>query len=592
MILLEEFQKIRLSKHLIVLDTNIFLELYRQPSNISLDIIEALKQIMEQIYVPRQVYDEYLRNYQKICGEEKKKYQNVRRELFALVTKLQDDIKSRTTEYRKHNYTDISKLQSDLGEKLAEAIDIIKAYENNHKEEIEKNIEFLQSDKVKEFVELLNEQGKIEKQLTFSEKLSILQEGKIRFENLIPPGYMDQEKDGMDKYGDLFVWKSIIKAASEKNANILFICNDKKEDWWEQNKENLIDLRKELWEEFKENRPLLEIHFLTLEKFFSYIAEELKIGQSKSALQLSAMDYAEKNIEAYKDQIMNKIENFFASVNIDDILKGELLSNTDDAKIYWNIRDVSVEKEEKTIQYYINLDISILADLICRENEELSSDKGKVAVALEGRLSVAKEEYSKENYLDTIDINIIEVFHIEPDIWGIIGEDSENDSCREIIAASKELLECKDNVLQQHKWLKKAGVLETAKQYTAISKALGLAASSQLYKPNTLYAEMMQPSVISQMLRTNTEVEEMIKATTVSQMHKPAAWYKDMMDSSIVSQILRKNAGYAKTIEPLAENSVVSKALGSSESILKMAKSPAVQNAVSKFMKPNEENNK
>ena len=65
MINIEKFQEIRSSGHLIILDTNVLLELYRQPANISLDVINALKEIQNNIYVPRQVYDEYLNNYHK-----------------------------------------------------------------------------------------------------------------------------------------------------------------------------------------------------------------------------------------------------------------------------------------------------------------------------------------------------------------------------------------------------------------------------------------------------------------------------------------------------------------------------------------------
>ena len=99
MIKLEEFSKLRKSDHLVVLDTNILLELYRQPANISLDVINALKQIRENIYVPRQVYEEYLRNYQALCGGEKKKYHKVKRELSESVKKLQDDIDNKISEY-------------------------------------------------------------------------------------------------------------------------------------------------------------------------------------------------------------------------------------------------------------------------------------------------------------------------------------------------------------------------------------------------------------------------------------------------------------------------------------------------------------
>ena len=81
MISIDDFKKIRTERHLIVLDTNILLELYRQPANISLDVIEALKQVIGDLFIPRQEYDEYLRNYQEVCGGEKKKYKSVRKEL-------------------------------------------------------------------------------------------------------------------------------------------------------------------------------------------------------------------------------------------------------------------------------------------------------------------------------------------------------------------------------------------------------------------------------------------------------------------------------------------------------------------------------
>lgn len=182
MIDIEGFKKIRAQRHLIVLDTNILLELYRQPVNISMDVISALTQIVDTLYIPRQVYEEYLRNYQAICGGERKKYQRVSKELTDSTRKLQEDINSKIAEYRKHNYTDITKLQTDLEDKIFDIQSIIKDFEKNHKSEIQINLDFLKNDKVKEFVDLLDSNGRIEAALPFSQRLAILQEGRIRFE--------------------------------------------------------------------------------------------------------------------------------------------------------------------------------------------------------------------------------------------------------------------------------------------------------------------------------------------------------------------------------------------------------------------------
>ena len=128
MINIEDFKKIRTQSYMIVLDTNIFLELYRQPANISLDIIQALKQVRDHLFIPRQVYNEYIKNHQAVCGSEKKKYQKVSKELSESIRKLQEDIHTKMNEYRKHNYTDISKLQNDLNEKIANIQEIILNY--------------------------------------------------------------------------------------------------------------------------------------------------------------------------------------------------------------------------------------------------------------------------------------------------------------------------------------------------------------------------------------------------------------------------------------------------------------------------------
>lgn len=487
MITLEEFQRIRTTEHLIVLDTTILLELYRKPANISLDIIKAFKEILDRVYIPRQVYDEYLRNYHKVSGNEKSKYQNVRSELYKTVIDLQENITSKITEYRKHDYTDISKLQDDLDEKIKGIKDVVKEFEHNHKQESERNLDFILNDKVKEFVDLLMEQGNVGMPIPFSQILPILQEGKIRFENSIPPGYEDNKKDGITRYGDLFIWKNIIEVAKERNVNILFVCNDVKEDWWEKDREIPIELRRELLEEFKEINPLLEIHFLTMNKFFSYIAEELQIGQSKSALQLSAMDYVEKNLDQYDDVIESEVGNFLASINVDDMLGGEYVSDSGEAKIYWSIKDVSVDKQDKDIFYYIDLDISILGDSMSVEDEKNSCSVGKIAVALDGKVKLRTEEYSEENQIDDIAIELAEVFYIKPEVWKVIKRTKENATCREMIASSKRLTKYEEDVMNHSSNLESIKELGVVLQRWAESCRLALEPL-----PTDNYAELIE----------------------------------------------------------------------------------------------------
>lgn len=493
MISIEKFQEICSSEHLIVLDTNVLLELYRQPANISLDVINALKEIQNRIYIPRQVYDEYLKHFHKICGDEKKRYKNVTKDLTDFLKNLQKDIATKIGEYRKHNYTDISKLQNDLNEEIRNAQNIIAGFEENHNAEIQLNIDFLENDKVKEFVDLLQSQGNIGEKMPFSKKLLLLQEGQIRYDNLIPPGFLDYAKDGEAKYGDLFIWKDIIAIAKEKNSNIIFVCNDTKEDWWKKNKDTPIDLKQELEDEFRETNPSLSINFLTLDKFFSYLAEELKLGKSKSALQLSALDDIKNILANYENEIYQSIGEYLITINIEKELEEDFLESGDE-NIYWSITDVSVEKENKNIVYYVNLDISVLADLVYQEEGDYPYNAGKIALALIGQIEISIEEYSTISEIKTLTIEKSDILHIEPEVWTIVKHMENQNSCKDIIAASKNVTKIQENAKQLNNTID-ISRLKTLQYYATLYGSLG--ESIKPMQTNEVFSELPNQTSVS-----------------------------------------------------------------------------------------------
>ena len=564
MINIEKFQEIRSSEHIIVLDTTVLLELYRQPANISLDVISALKKIQNNIYVPRQVYDEYLKNYHKTCGDEKKKYKKVTKELSDSLKKLQNDIAKKVGEYRKHNYTDISKLQNNLNEKIKDTQNIITEFEKSHHAEIQLNINFLQNDKVKEFVDLLLNQGSIGQKIPFSKKILLLQEGQVRYDNLIPPGFHDSAKNGEAKYGDLFVWKDIITIAKEKNTNIIFVCNDTKEDWWEKNKDTPIDLRQELNEEFKETNPSLSIHFLTLDKFFSYLAEELKLGKSKSALQLSALDDTREMLANYEDKISQSIKDYLMTINIDEELDEDFLE-TGDENIYWSITDVSVEKENKNITYYVNLDISVLADLIYQEDGGYPYDAGKVALALIEKIEISMEEYSTDSEIKTISVEKSDISHIEPEAWSIVKHMENQNTCKDIIAASKNVTKIQENVEQFNNTVDMNSLRQTFQQYATLYE--GLAKSIKPIQTNGVFAEITKQTAATQKalsaalmpLQANNAFSELAKQASLYQSAFSAI--KPLQANGAFSELAKQASLYQSAlsaIKPLQANSAFS----------------------------------
>ena len=71
---------------------------------------------------------------------------------------------------------------------------------------------------------------------------AIQKEGEVRFNTLVPPGYADLDKKESyvygkvkieAKFGDLIIWKQIIKHAKENGIkSVIFITDDDKDDWW------------------------------------------------------------------------------------------------------------------------------------------------------------------------------------------------------------------------------------------------------------------------------------------------------------------------------------------------------------------------
>ena len=90
----------------------------------------------------------------------------------------------------------------------------------------------------------------------FSKKelLAIYEEGKERYGAKIPPGYKDgpEKKEQGDRhvFGDLIIWKELLNYTKAKKKPLIFVTDDRKEDWWTIQSRKTIRPREELIKEF------------------------------------------------------------------------------------------------------------------------------------------------------------------------------------------------------------------------------------------------------------------------------------------------------------------------------------------------------
>ena len=155
----------------------------------------------------------------------------------------------------KQNVEEVSKLIDSIGRTVKEQF-------KKRKDEI---LALQQSDNI--LKEILTLPTGVE--FSFQEKIKIIKEGEWRYRQEIPPGYMDYlGKHGVQKYGDLIIWKELLNKATAENRSIIFITNDTKQDWYEEHDKQKEPMcpRHELILEFRESSGK-DIWLYTLNQF-------------------------------------------------------------------------------------------------------------------------------------------------------------------------------------------------------------------------------------------------------------------------------------------------------------------------------------
>ncbi len=93
--------------------------------------------------------------------------------------------------------------------------------------------------------------GQVGAPFTAEEHVKLVEVGKRRVEQRIPPGYMDAKKDGDGAVGDFLVWEQLLREASGRRCDVLFVTADAKEVWWRRERGNNRGPRSELTAELR-----------------------------------------------------------------------------------------------------------------------------------------------------------------------------------------------------------------------------------------------------------------------------------------------------------------------------------------------------
>lgn len=251
-----------------IFDTNALLDLYRIGQEATDQVLELIGKYKDRVVIPYHVAEEYHEDFLKVLTEYKSTYHNLLRD-----KDKNNEAKKELLDclYEKLNINKCPNVKDRLKSYMSEAFS--KFYDDIKKEEEYLQKQFGSWDLQHRISDTLG--SRVLDGLTESEIKDIEDKGKTRYENQVPPGYEDSTKRD-NIYGDLIIWKEILKFAGENNCSVIFVSRDLKDDWIYKPNGMICGPRQELLSEFK---TVSDGVFLICElnKFLEYANKQQKV---------------------------------------------------------------------------------------------------------------------------------------------------------------------------------------------------------------------------------------------------------------------------------------------------------------------------
>lgn len=398
---------------IIVIDTNVYLNIYDRSPEFSAFSISVLESIKDKIILPATVKREFLKNYKTCYNRQIKKVEKACDKLQAQLDSTKQKLHNQCAVIKNFQFPDIDELQVRIFEKIDEAISIINDYGAEHDVLEFINTINIRDNKVYDFVSWLIDNGQALSEFSADELYAMALEASKRYNDQTPPGFRDQKKDeGLEKYGDYFIWKQTLNYAKKNGKSIIFVTDDLKTDWFE-SCSGIPKFHHLLEEEFL-NEVGTSFVGLNSVDFFNIIAEFNGIEKSSAvvfALEYSSDDYIQGLVD--EEIIYDNLEKLIYSseqyVDMDSLSA----SATEGLEISDEIEDADFvgyeigEITDTSATYFLTYNIKAEAksyEYYGRDSDtkEVISSQGRVH-KLEGKVVLQVERNIDECFFDVND---------------------------------------------------------------------------------------------------------------------------------------------------------------------------------------------
>ena len=250
----DNYEKELWDEGIFVFDSSALLNFYEYSESSRKEIYRTIfKKIKERLWITNQTEFEYLKNRESVLLKPKKLYDELVTTHFDIKQfqsfhNQYQQLKNRTKKDDKHPFIKDTFFK-DFDIHLFAFETQLNSFSEKLKAEIEKKKAEIEKIRQKDTVQIaFNKFFQVGQGYNYNKLTEIVKEGEFRYRNTIPPGYEDQnDKIGLQVYGDLIIWKQILDIAKDKQKPIILIIDDLKIDWCYKNSKdkNVIDSPRE-----------------------------------------------------------------------------------------------------------------------------------------------------------------------------------------------------------------------------------------------------------------------------------------------------------------------------------------------------------
>lgn len=260
---------------IIVLDTNTLLNFFRYTPSTRDEFLQVLDRLKPALWIPHHVGVEFHKRRLTVI----KTTTDAFGKITAALDSAQKDIESALNAYKHHPSISRTELMGEVSDFFIKLSETLEQQRREHADRIS-----TKGDADATFSRITGLfDGKVGSPFSTEELDAICSEGETRYEKGVPPGFKDKDKTNENQFGDLIIWKEILRLGKERELPLIFVTDDTKDDWWWRSGGETQGPRVELVDEYW-NHARQRIHFYEPLRFLEYARKHTDLAVSRESL--------------------------------------------------------------------------------------------------------------------------------------------------------------------------------------------------------------------------------------------------------------------------------------------------------------------